>query len=99
VTLVLDTVDPEAHVAFGRDVMVWGHNAAFQLGNRKRSNLSVPQHLPPLPPPTKKIGDEGQSEEEEVQPVSDREKQKMREADINSGALTHMPVSKTLFRD
>ncbi len=71
--------------------MVWGHNAAFQLGNGKRANLSVPQHLPPLPALTKALGGEAPLLAEEV--PSEKERQRLREADINSGALTHMPVS------
>ncbi|KAL7410494.1 regulator of chromosome condensation 1/beta-lactamase-inhibitor protein II [Mrakia frigida] len=34
---------------YGRDLMVWGSNMDAQLGNGRRSNLPVPQHLPPLP--------------------------------------------------
>ncbi|KAK4688431.1 hypothetical protein P7C73_g1683, partial [Tremellales sp. Uapishka_1] len=52
---VLDTVSQadEAGVLagrYGKDVMVWGGNAEFQLGNGKRSSLAIPQHLPPLIP-------------------------------------------------
>ncbi|KDN44082.1 RCC1/BLIP-II [Tilletiaria anomala UBC 951] len=101
VTLVLDTADPGGHVAFGRDVMVWGHNAAFQLGNGKRANLSVPQCLKPLLPLTKAIGDvpSDASEDPEDDPSSerngyDKETQKDREVDTNSGALMHMPHNR-----
>ncbi|EGG10065.1 uncharacterized protein MELLADRAFT_103408 [Melampsora larici-populina 98AG31] len=30
-------------------LMEWGHNVDYQLGNRKRANLSIPQHISPLP--------------------------------------------------
>lgn len=33
---------------YGNDVMAFGANQDYQLGNGKRSNLAVPQHLPPL---------------------------------------------------
>jgi hypothetical protein len=33
---------------YGNDVCGWGGNAEYQLGNGKRSNLAVPQHLAPL---------------------------------------------------
>ena len=33
---------------YGNDCMTWGAGTEYQLGNGKRSNLSVPQHLPPL---------------------------------------------------
>jgi len=33
---------------YGDDVCAWGGNADYQLGNGKRSNLAVPQHLPPI---------------------------------------------------
>lgn len=88
VALVLDTVETEGHVAFGRDVMVFGHNAAYQLGTGKRSNLSVPQHLHPLPPPTPVAGAPAPEPA-----VPSKEQKKLVEQDINSGALTHMPVS------
>ncbi|KAL7422857.1 hypothetical protein Q5752_002153 [Cryptotrichosporon argae] len=50
---VLDTVshadqDGVKRGIYGKDVMVWGGNADYQLGNGKRSSLAVPQHLPPL---------------------------------------------------
>lgn len=100
VALVLDTVETAGHLAFGRDVMVWGHNAAFQLGTTKRSNLAVPQHLKPLPPLTQ-ISETGMSAdvdgaaiftiEQALQKPSDAQ---LREADVSSGALTHMPHNR-----
>ena len=33
---------------YGNDVCAWGANIDYQLGNGKRSNLAVPQHLPPM---------------------------------------------------
>jgi hypothetical protein len=89
VALVLDTVETDGHVAFGRDVMVWGHNAAYQLGTGKRSNLCVPQHLQPLPGLTAFPGADAPVMPE---PISARGA-KLLEADVNSGVLTHMPVS------
>lgn len=35
---------------FGKDVMVWGGNGDYQLGNGKRSSVATPQHLPSLIP-------------------------------------------------
>ncbi|TXT14552.1 uncharacterized protein COLE_00745 [Cutaneotrichosporon oleaginosum] len=52
---VLDTVS-EADAKglkdglYGRDVMVWGGNFDYQLGNGKKSGVAVPQHLPSLIP-------------------------------------------------
>ncbi|TKY87366.1 hypothetical protein EX895_004043 [Sporisorium graminicola] len=103
--LVLDTVETAGHLAFGRDVMVWGANAGFQLGLSKRSNLAVPQHLKPLPPLTSVAGGSVLSEQDGLvvsaaktaaveaatMPTVDP---KLREADINSGALTHMPHNR-----
>lgn len=87
VAMVLDTVEKEGHQAFGRDVMVFGHNAAFQLGTGKRSNLAVPQHLQPLPPPTEAFG----AATPPPLPLYPNESARLKEADINSGVLTHMP--------
>ncbi|ORX33250.1 regulator of chromosome condensation 1/beta-lactamase-inhibitor protein II [Kockovaella imperatae] len=52
---VLDTVaqadkDGLQKGLYGRDVMVWGGNGDYQLGNGKRSSLAVPQHLLPIIP-------------------------------------------------
>lgn len=101
VALTLDTVEKEGHYAFGRDVMVFGFNAAFNLGNGKRSNLAVPQHLPPLPRQVEitveqqKILDRNPTlnlEPVEIPlAVDDKKSKQLREADINSGVLTHMP--------
>ncbi|KAE8229675.1 hypothetical protein CF326_g5346 [Tilletia indica] len=88
VALVLDTVDTHTHSAYGRDVNVWGSNGAFQLGTGKRNNLAVPQHLPPLPPLTPSAGAEAPSLPD------DKERERLREEDINSGALTHMPHNR-----
>ncbi|CAD6565318.1 MAG: hypothetical protein CYPHOPRED_005368 [Cyphobasidiales sp. Tagirdzhanova-0007] len=43
--------DPHSKQSFGNDVFVFGHNADYQLGTGKRSNLAIPQHIPPLPYP------------------------------------------------
>lgn len=91
VAVVLDTVEQEGHQAFGRDVMVFGHNAGYQLGTGKRSNLAVPQHLQPLPPPTSAVG-------AQAPPVALLSENRLKEADINSGVLTHMPVRVLLGR-
>jgi hypothetical protein len=37
---------------YGRDLLVWGTNAGASLGNGRRANLAIPQHLPPLPNPS-----------------------------------------------
>ncbi|KAL8290644.1 hypothetical protein RQP46_002902 [Phenoliferia psychrophenolica] len=49
VAIVLDNAVDQGQVKFGRDVFVLGQNEFYQLGTGKRSNLSTPQHLPPLP--------------------------------------------------
>ncbi|GAA94139.1 hypothetical protein E5Q_00787 [Mixia osmundae IAM 14324] len=49
--ITLDNAVVQHDAKFGRDVFVWGHNESYQLGTGKRSNLAVPQHLPPLPYP------------------------------------------------
>ncbi|CDZ97626.1 FOG: RCC1 domain [Phaffia rhodozyma] len=41
--------DKDGGFAYGRDVMIWGYNASYQLGTGKRSNLAIPQHISPLP--------------------------------------------------
>ncbi|EPQ28181.1 uncharacterized protein PFL1_04010 [Pseudozyma flocculosa PF-1] len=97
--LVLDTVEAAGHAAFGRDVMVWGANAAFQLGTGKRSNLAVPQHLKPLPPLTPRPGLDTDAAAADAAAAAllapaDPSAQKLREADIKSGALTHMPHNR-----
>ncbi|KAF3926441.1 hypothetical protein AA313_de0206261 [Arthrobotrys entomopaga] len=33
---------------FGNDILFFGGNESFQLGNRKRANLNVPTYVPPL---------------------------------------------------
>jgi len=105
VALVLDTVESAGHTAFGRDVMLWGANAGFQLGLSKRSNLAVPQHLKPLPALTTIAGGNVLSEQDGIVVSAARTAAastaplptvdpKLREADINSGALTHMPHNR-----
>lgn len=106
VALVLDTVESAGHLAFGRDVMVWGANAGFQLGLSKRSNLAVPQHLKPLPALTTVAGGNILSEQDGIVVSASKAAAalpkaslptvdpKLREADINSGALTHMPHNR-----
>ncbi|KAK4698803.1 hypothetical protein P7C70_g7468, partial [Phenoliferia sp. Uapishka_3] len=49
VAIVLDNAVDQGRLKFGRDVFVLGQNEFYQLGTGKRSNLSSPQHLPPLP--------------------------------------------------
>lgn len=98
VAVVLDTVESQGHTAFGRDVMVFGHNAAYQLGTGKRSNLAVPQHLHPLPPPTPSapISAEGIIADATAAAATQVTKAAPAptEADVNSGALTHMPHNR-----
>ncbi|KAI3483030.1 hypothetical protein L1887_54150 [Cichorium endivia] len=87
----------------------WGTigNAMWsQLGVGKRSNLAVPQHLKPLPGLTTVAGGNIISEQDGLAvspekiaalaapkptPAFDP---KLREADLNSGALTHMPHNR-----
>ncbi|KAJ9108898.1 hypothetical protein QFC21_000219 [Naganishia friedmannii] len=42
---------------YGNDCMTWGAGGEYQLGNSKRSNLAVPQHLPPLKSPARGLID------------------------------------------
>ncbi|OCF31640.1 hypothetical protein I316_06645 [Kwoniella heveanensis BCC8398] len=35
---------------YGKDVMAWGANVDYQIGNGKRSSTAIPQHLPPIGP-------------------------------------------------
>ncbi|KAH9819678.1 regulator of chromosome condensation 1/beta-lactamase-inhibitor protein II [Melampsora americana] len=49
VAAVLDNAVSSDGTNFGRDVFLWGHNVDYQLGNRKRANLAIPQHILPLP--------------------------------------------------
>lgn len=101
---MLDTVECAGHAAFGRDVMVWGSNIGCQLGNGKRSNLAVPQHLPPLPPPTSAAallpGSTTETAALEAMgpgqpgPAGKDARAKLAEADLNGGALTHMPYNR-----
>ncbi|WVR03764.1 hypothetical protein IAU60_000759 [Kwoniella sp. DSM 27419] len=35
---------------YGKDVMAWGNNVDYQIGNGKRSSTAIPQHLPPIGP-------------------------------------------------
>jgi len=81
---VLDTVSEadEAGVKlglYGKDVMVWGGNSEYQLGNGRRSSLAVPQHLPPLV-------------DRPLDPVV--EKSRGSGADMSSGTRSPMPHSR-----
>lgn len=69
---------------FGNDVFVVGHNADYQLGTGKRSNLAVPQHIGPLPYARL-------SAEAAVQGKDDDKEAKSAEEGMDSGARTHMP--------
>ncbi|CEH13113.1 REGULATOR OF CHROMOSOME CONDENSATION DOMAIN-CONTAINING PROTEIN [Ceraceosorus bombacis] len=105
VALVLDTVDSSVsssssshsgsvptHTAFGRDVMVWGHNSAFQLGTGRRNNLNVPVHLHPLPRPV--LPAQEQQSGWSGAGAREKERKRLAEEDVNSGALTHMPHNR-----
>ncbi|PWN40879.1 RCC1/BLIP-II [Ceraceosorus guamensis] len=109
VALVLDTVDSgvssssssnsgsvPTHTAFGRDVMVWGHNSAFQLGTGRRNNLNVPAHLHPLPtrPVLPAAAQEQQASGWRGAGAKEKERKRLAEEDVNSGALTHMPHNR-----
>ncbi|KAG0151988.1 hypothetical protein CROQUDRAFT_103330 [Cronartium quercuum f. sp. fusiforme G11] len=49
VAAVLDNAVSCDGKSFGRDVFLWGQNADCQLGNQKRANVAIPQHISPLP--------------------------------------------------
>ncbi|KAI5454757.1 hypothetical protein NCC49_003641 [Naganishia albida] len=68
---------------YGNDCMTWGAGTDYQLGNGKRSNLSVPQHLPPLKgkPIIDALGNS------ESTPAS-------RETTLGSGTVSPMPHSR-----
>ncbi|SCZ95831.1 BZ3500_MvSof-1268-A1-R1_Chr8-1g09826 [Microbotryum saponariae] len=92
IALVLDNAVDQGGVKFGSDVFVWGHNMYHQLGTGKRSNLSTPQHLPPLPyagliaPPTRTIASVEGATATEQQPETERT--------MGSGTLSPMPHSR-----
>ncbi|KAJ9125241.1 hypothetical protein QFC22_000196 [Naganishia vaughanmartiniae] len=70
---------------YGNDCMAWGAGADYQTGTGKRSNLAVPQHLPPLKSPAKGLIDalgNGDSA-----PVA-------REKTLGSGTVSPMPHSR-----
>lgn len=68
---------------YGNDVMVWGSGGDYQLGNGKRSNVAVPQHLAAL----------------KITKAADREKTgkdgvtSSKEAKIGSGTVSNLPRS------
>ncbi|SGY40840.1 BQ5605_C003g02430 [Microbotryum silenes-dioicae] len=92
IALVLDNAVDQGGVKFGRDVFVWGHNFYHQLGTGKRSNLSTPQHLPPLPyagliaPPKRTVAS--------VEGATAMEQQPENERTMGSGTLSPMPHSR-----
>lgn len=73
--------------AFGNDVFVFGHNDNYQLGTGKRSNLSIPQHLPPLPYPV--------SAETKAKIESQKQSGNIvHEESVHSGTKSHMPHNR-----
>ena len=70
---------------YGNDCMAWGAGTDYQLGNGKRSNLSVPQHLPPLKGAAKGVIDAlGNSDSVPA----------ARETTMGSGTVSPMPHSR-----
>jgi hypothetical protein len=70
---------------YGNDCMTWGAGTDYQLGNGRRSNLSVPQHLPPLKGASKGLIDALGNQESA--PAA-------RETTLGSGTVSPMPHSR-----
>ncbi|KAJ9101922.1 hypothetical protein QFC19_005003 [Naganishia cerealis] len=70
---------------YGNDCMAWGAGGDYQLGNGKRSNLAVPQHLPPLKGPAKGLIDAL---------GNDIPSPEIREKTLGSGTVSPMPHSR-----
>lgn len=89
IAVILDNAvqDAVTKQSFGNDVYVFGHNADYQLGTGKRSNLAVPQHIGPMPYPLT----------QEVKDFIKEKKSSMgvkEEESLDSGSVTHMPHSR-----
>lgn len=87
VVLADSVQDPISKITFGNDVFLFGHNADYQLGTGKRSNLAIPQHIPPLP----------YTLTEEVKGLMEAKKNSggnKEEESLDSGSLTHMPHNR-----
>ncbi|KAK9894365.1 RCC1/BLIP-II [Cystobasidium minutum MCA 4210] len=87
VVLADSAQDPISKITFGNDVFVFGHNADYQLGTGKRSNLAIPQHIPPLP----------YTLTQEVKALMEQKKSsggKKEEESLDSGTVTHMPHNR-----
>ena len=86
--MLADSVqDPISKITFGNDVFVFGHNADYQLGTGKRSNLAIPQHIPPLP----------YTLTQEVKALMEQKKSSgglKEEESLDSGTVTHMPHNR-----
>lgn len=80
--------DPISKVQFGNDVFVFGHNADYQLGTGRRSNLAIPQHIPPLPYRlSEKVKEFIQAKKDSGDAVKEEES-------LDSGAVSHMPHNR-----
>lgn len=80
--------DPLTGAAFGNDVYLLGHNDAYQLGTGKRSNLCIPQHIPPLPYPSTTTTTTA------IVGMEDEGKKKSEESTLQSGTTSHMPHNR-----
>lgn len=82
---VNDMVGSQVINNFGNDVYLFGHNDNYQLGTGKRSNLSIPQHVSPLPYAALVPKDvKAKKAAAEVR----------EEGKLESGSLTHMPHNR-----
>ncbi|CAH7686288.1 regulator of chromosome condensation 1/beta-lactamase-inhibitor protein II, partial [Phakopsora pachyrhizi] len=82
VAVVLDNLINMDGKEFGRDVLIWGQGSEYQIGNQKRTNLSIPQHVSPL----------------NVIPSPKPEKMIFNESLIKSGTESPMPHSRLQLR-
>jgi hypothetical protein len=90
VAVVLDdsVTDPITKQSFGNDVFVFGHNAEYQLGTGKRSNLAIPQHIPPSPYRLT------QEVENMLADLKTKGESKSVEEGTDSGTVSHMPHNR-----
>ena len=81
--------DPVTKQYFGHDVFLVGHNADYQLGTGKRSNLAIPQHIGPLP--YAKLTAEAAAAQGATGEERDETALASAEEGVDSGSRTHMP--------
>lgn len=68
-----NTKTTDHHEAFsGRDVLWWGNNEFFQLGNGRRNNINMPSYIPRLDASTERPQAEVAVAEEQQMVPTDR---------------------------